>query len=61
MAVIGYIQSNPGEICCYKVFINPEEIADKWKQIKDQIPHFKPRKAIEREEAAGLERIMKAS
>ncbi|NRA43783.1 MAG: hypothetical protein HRU09_02380 [Oligoflexales bacterium] len=61
VAVIGYIQSNPGEICCYKVFINPEEIADKWKQIKDQIPHFKPRKAIEREEAAGLERIMKAS
>ena len=60
VAVIGYIQSNPGEICCYKVFINPEEIAEKWKSIKDQIPRFKPRQAIEREEAAGLERIMKA-
>ncbi|MFK7823273.1 MAG: response regulator [Oligoflexales bacterium] len=60
VAVIGYIQSNPGEICCYKVFINPEEIDDKWKSIKDQIPHFKPRKAIEREEAAGLEKVMRA-
>ena len=60
VAVIGYIQSNPGEICCYKVFINPEEIDGKWKDVKDQIPRFKPRKAIEREEAAGLEKVMKA-
>lgn len=60
VSLVGYIQSNPGEICCYKVFINPEDIADKWKHIKDQIPRFRPRKAIEREESKGLELLMKA-
>ena len=60
-AVIGYIQSNPGEICCYKVFINPDEINEKWKDIDQSIPRFVARKSIEKAEDAGLDKMSQNS
>lgn len=57
--ILAAVEVNPGEFCCFKVFLDqesPDEEAETL--IKDAI-RFSPREAVAREEAAGLEKMLK--
>jgi hypothetical protein len=59
-AILATIAAKPGDICCYKIFTNPELAPTRANKLSS-VPQFKEREHIVREMTAGLEKSMKRS
>ena len=57
--IIAAMDSDPGDLCCFRVFVNPEKASSTVKGLLNQKIRFTPREAVARQEAAGLEKLLK--
>lgn len=58
--VISSIDANRGEICCHLIYFAKER-SDRVNKLLGKMPHFTPRKAIARDAALGVEKMLHAS
>ena len=59
--IVAAMDSNPGDLCCFRIFVNPDELTELTKNLLDAKVRFTPREAVAREEAAGLEKLLQRS
>lgn len=59
--IMASIEMNPGDICCYKVFPEPNPLPEGIKKMNLSPPRFASRDSVERGVSGGLERMMKGS
>jgi len=57
-AIVATIEASPGEICCLRVFKNPDAPSERVLKLVASVPHFVRRQAIARESGGGVERTM---
>ena len=57
--IIAAMDSDPGDLCCYRVFVNPEKTSSTVEGMLNQKIRFTPREVVARQEAAGLEKLLK--
>ncbi|MFK7823279.1 MAG: response regulator [Oligoflexales bacterium] len=57
--IIAAMDSDPGDLCCYRVFVNPEKSSPIVGGLLKHKIRFTPREVVARQEAAGLEKLLK--
>ena len=56
--IVAAMDSDPGDLCCFRVFVNPDKITETAENLLKTKVRFTPRDAVAREEAAGLEKLL---
>ena len=60
-SAMAIVEANLGEICCYKIFFASQMPSDRILKLQEKKVHFKPREAIARPEAGGVEKTFKSA